>query len=685
MVEKTRARSLSRPRISLKPRQSKSNQPDETKLLHVSVTIQSLSGVYFKESTKSKNTNQTITVYPKTTIVATYSRDGTQDNSTIDDHIRSLPLDLSKPTGIASQEVATWLSSDKSTFTFEQYFQKDKKKKSRKKEMPLYMPQTCRVQLAICRNSRWFKLGDADIIIQGNEHGRVMAVPLINSDQPKMKKSKGNNVIPMARLKGETLKCGLGNNAKLSVVVNVSEYPKEKPNSNLALKKSEEEALPKVNMPFKAEHQSKEQSQLVGKGRMLQEQATNEPILKVDFQPIQETKFERLETITSSVAGSAAYYGAANREQRCEITKVAGLPPIRVNSTSSKSRSENILDQITAAVNEHSSQESQSANLHQPSTPQQPLAPVATRAGSVPIHLSPFRSLSSPHLMSEDSEPKTSILDQVVPIASDSTNPRQKSSYYFIQHDFQPTDDPSCTGLNKECSRDSLTVSTEKSSSQCDSIFNYSQSSGFTHSENSAFATASTNASGYSSSKTGTSQGEANMESVMAELLEKSPSELYAIMHDIDPGEVRMGRKEKSQRKESARIILEKKSDYESDLFTDNDSESYDYDYESAGESSFFYESDAESSIGSTFNSSYVSFAEKKRSRREKSFVGGIFGRACTSLCGIGRRGAEKTLSYVVDDETFVNGREYIDNIDDTWTSSTEGTKKRRSKWSRVE
>ena len=679
MVEKTRTRSLSRPRISLKPRQSKSNQPDETKLLHVSVTIQSLSGVYFKESTKSKNTNQTITVYPKTTVVATYSRDGTQDNTTMDDHIRSLPLDLSKPTSKDSEEVATWLSSEKSTFTFERYFHFQKqKKKSRKKEMSLYISQSCRVQLAVCRNSRWFKLGDADIIIQGNEQGRVLAVPLINGDQPKMK--KGNKVIPMARLKGETLKCGVGNNAMLSVVVNVSESPTENPNSNLTLKK--------------AENQPKEGGLLIGKGRMLQERITNEPILKVDFQPIQDKNIEKLETITSSVADSAANGNAAANQ---EITRVAGLPPIRVNSTSSKisskSRSENILDQITAAANEHSS-----PNLHQPSLPK-PLTPVATRAGFVPIHLSPFRSLSSPHLMSEDSEPETSILDRVIPIASDSTNPREKTrsqhlssipdkstkrkdqNYYFIEHDFQPTDDPSCTGLNKE--RDILTVSTEKSSSQSDSIFDYSQSSGFTYSHNSAFATASgsskmsTTASGYSSSKAGTSQGEDNMESVMAELLEKSPSELYAIIHDIDP-EVK--RKEKSQRKESAQIILEKETGYESDLLTDN-SESYDY--ESAGESSFFYESDEETSIGSTFNSSYVSFAEKK-GRREKSFVESIFGRACNSLCGLGSRGGDKTLSYVDDDEIYVNGREYIDNLDDTWTS-TEGTKKHRSKWSRVE
>lgn len=683
MVEKTRTRSLSRPRISLKPRQSKSNQPDETKLLHVSVTIQSLSGVYFKESTKSKNTNQTITVYPKTTVVATYSRDGTQDNTTMDDHIRSLPLDLSRPTSKDSEEVATWLSSEKSTFTFERYFHFQKqKKKSRKKEMSLYISQSCRVQLAVCRNSRWFKLGDADIIIQGNEQGRVLAVPLINGDQPKTK--KGNKVIPMARLKGETLKCGLGNNAMLSVVVNVSESPKENPNSNLTLKK--------------AENQPKEGGVLIGKGRMLQERSTNEPILKVDFQPIQDKNIERLETITSSVADSAANGNAAVNQ---EITKVAGLPPIRVNSTSSKisskSRSENILDQITAAVND-SSQESQSANLHQPSPPK-PLTPVATRAGFVPIHLSPFRSLSSPHLMSEDSEPKTSILDRVIPIASDSTDPRERSrsqhlsslpdkstkrkdqNCYFIEHDFQPTDDPSCTGLNKE--KDILTASTEKSSSQSDSIFDYSQSSGFTYSHNSAFATASgsskmsTTASGYSSSKAGTSQGEDNMESVMAELLEKSPSELYAIIHDIDP-EVK--RKEKSQRKESAQIILEKETGYESDLLTDN-SESYDY--ESAGESSFFYESDEETSIGSTFNSSYVSFAEKK-GRREKSFVESIFGRACNSLCGLSSRGGDKTLSYVDDDEIYVNGREYIDNLDDTWTS-TEGTKKHRSKWSRVE
>ena len=760
MVDKTRPRSLSKPRISLKPRPSKTdkNAPDVMKLLHVTVTVVSLSGVYFKESTKAKNAGDGSTsgpkVYPKTTVVASFSRDGDNKDAALDEHVRSLPLDLSKPTPKAKnapKETVVWPTKEMngntaSTFQFERYFLLEKqKKKSKKKEQHMYASQSCRVQLAVCRNRRWFKLGDADIVIHGEERAASFTVPLINHDTPKSKKSKGN-VIPMARLKGETLKCGLGSNAALQVVVNVSEYPNvEKilhPN-NLATVVSWEYDPTKAAVVKKSQKGVIKDDEVAQKGYLLTETSAYEskvPEKKEDHSD--EKKTENLDTIASTTMFSAA------GKEPSEVTKVASLP-VRSSSTASKadskaysmpasrrdsnsSRPENILDKITTVVNEPSSpQASTSTSVQQSEAqastltpPQIPVRPVATR-GFSPIrvsspmrNLSPFRALSPLRQNSDSSSlNKSSVLDRVVTITADpvpsprarslsehlaSTPPRpvkgNDQSIYFIEHDnMQPSDEsnpldpPSADEMKKTRTRSSITMSTEKSSQMSESENSQSgiisrDASTFNHSHNSAFSTAS----GYSSSKASADPSsnphtDEDMAVVMAELLEKSPSELYAIIHDIDPKEAKKMKREKersSKRRSSkskSRQVVEEEEEYSVESEHSDGSETYDY--ESIGESSFFYESEGDSE----HSESYISFVEErrksKRSHKANSLAEKIFGRRflCNfPMCGIGQKGDDKTLSYVDDKETYVNGKEYIRGNNSSWTGSSSSSSDNR-------
>lgn len=740
MVEKTRPRSLSRPRISLKPRPSANkSSPDVMKLLHVSVTVVGLSGVYFKESTKAKNTDTSLAsgvkVYPKTTVVASFTRNGDQEAS-VDDHLRSIPLDLTKPTTKdAAKEAVTWPteSIDKSTFQFERYFLREKSKgrKSKKKAQNLYAPQSCRVQLAVCRNRRWFKLGDADIVINGEEKELNVTVPLINHDTPKSKKSKGN-VIPMARLKGETLKCGLGNNAALRVVVNVSESPNVEKimHPNLATVVSWEYDPTKAAVVKKSKSKESIGNVKQPKGYLLAEKAANGTQEKTEEKQNDKKSEKNLETIASSAL--ATLFSVASQEQseivkspskggdslsplrlNSSPSKVDSLPPIRQTSTSS--RPENILDRIMSVTNDPPSPQASTATPSHRSTSTPPLIPVPTRTGFSPIrvsspmrNLSPFRSLSPLRQNSEgSSHHRASVLDRVVTITSEGPPPPEKTTLsqhlassparrtkgidqgtiYFIEHDMKPSDEstssphtsldpPAAEDLKKAHTRSSITMSTERSSHMSPSEYSQSRNgdASFTPSHNSAFTPAtSLSSSKNSTDRSSDSRGDNDdMANIMAELLEKTPSELYAIIHDLDPKEARRLKKEnKGSKRHKSRKVIEEEESVESES-----DDSYTTDYESVSESSFFYESIGGSSVCSSNSESYISFIDsRQRKSKQNTFAEKIFSKRfmCNfPMCGIGKGSDDRTLSYVDDKVTHVNGKQYImgcrDGSNDTST-----------------
>ena len=99
-----------------------------------------------------------------------------------------------------------------------------------------FEPQPLSIQLAISRNGRMFRLGTAEVLLSGEEDGRSSVnVPVRNCNPalaPKSSKFKVSlnggsrdkvNVIPMMKLKGDTIKCGLDPGATLRVLVHVSD------------------------------------------------------------------------------------------------------------------------------------------------------------------------------------------------------------------------------------------------------------------------------------------------------------------------------------------------------------------------------------------------------------------------------------------------------------------------------
>jgi hypothetical protein len=226
---------------------------DSVKLMNVSITVLSLAGVYMKESINSKkntkkstNTTSAKKMNPPTTttVVASFPHNvDTSSQKTIMTHVPSRPLDL--PPASSSdifKDVIHWSDSLEasavSTFQFQRYFRKEQKgnkknsspiRKNKQVAKDRFVPQSCPLQLAISRNGRMFKLGTVDILVSGEESGDAsVSVPVVNHDRPIAKSSKtkrGNSesTIAMIRLKGETLKYGLADNATLRVLVHASE------------------------------------------------------------------------------------------------------------------------------------------------------------------------------------------------------------------------------------------------------------------------------------------------------------------------------------------------------------------------------------------------------------------------------------------------------------------------------
>ncbi|KAL3799956.1 hypothetical protein HJC23_007429 [Cyclotella cryptica] len=731
---------------TLTSRQKKHHRttPDASKLLHVSVTVISLSGVYFKESSDVKNSDDealaTNPSYPKTAIVASFSRIDGKEVATMDYHVRSLPLDLSTATTKeAYKEVIRWPTQvgddnkDVSTFRFERHFLREKKgkgRKSRKKGVHLYAPQSCRIQLAVCRNGRWFKLGDADIMITGEERGEEsVSAPLINQDRPKTKKSK-SNVIPMARLKGETLACGLGPNAALRVLVNVSEHPYDEKTIDPTLATVVSWEYDPVRAAI-VEKSDKGKSPVKVNGQAVTTEVAAEQCTSETTLDQEEKNAENHETITSDVRGPHVTETTQTSQELSGKTEIADVPPVLRDSSLSKqdlppirqssasSKPEDVLDRITIVAYEQSSPQSSASARAQ--APIRGFSPI--RVSSPMRTLSPFRALAPIRQRSGTTVVKKpssgSVLDRVVTITSNappvtregslpqsnsSSPPHDGAAYdqnvFYIEHDMESIDEipsppPAIKEISRALSRSSITLSTAEQSrshlsaqSGCSEFspsgltlarYRTGNSSTFAPSHNSSF----TSASGYSMTRCSTdntsmySQASGDMSVVMAELLEKTPSELYAIIHDTNQNKApRHKRKSMSQ---SIRLPSGKVASHV------GDEEEYEEDCESEGddsveESTALHGRDDESSVScSESSSSFVEFRHNGQSVRGNFFTDKArnFGRRliCSiPMCGIGARD-DKTLSCVDESVTFLTGKGDIlacqhHNSNDTWIGS---------------
>jgi len=248
--------------------------PPPPKLLNVTVTILSMSGVHAKESCKRRTswkskkfsrggkhetTWDESKVQPTTTLVATFEKSEQQqqrqpggDDKTVLTHIPSLPLSLPPPPSSSSRsscsssatnifnDVVHWpeqnvgTHSKISSFTFSRHFSQEAGNHNNKNGANArYVPQLCSIQISISRNNdgKMYRLGNAHVFVSGEEDGGAsMNVPVVDFEKAfnslqVISRGGGNESggANLMRLKGDTLKIGLAARAMLRVLVRVSD------------------------------------------------------------------------------------------------------------------------------------------------------------------------------------------------------------------------------------------------------------------------------------------------------------------------------------------------------------------------------------------------------------------------------------------------------------------------------
>ena len=145
-----------------------------------------------------------------TTVVASF--DGGNSNMTLT-HVNSLPLSPSTATSKPVGQVAHWA---RASHTFQRTFIHEDSSTSAMTGR--YEPQKMPIVISLARNGMLYKLGDADLLLSGDENGESY-IPVIPIGKAPRKKSK----VSLMQLKGESIKCGIDQSAKLKVVVHVSQ------------------------------------------------------------------------------------------------------------------------------------------------------------------------------------------------------------------------------------------------------------------------------------------------------------------------------------------------------------------------------------------------------------------------------------------------------------------------------
>lgn len=140
-------------------------------------------------------------------------------------HVPSLPLSLDSSSGRARS--VQWARQDGdahsklSSFTFSRYF-------------PMtggnggYEFQLCPIQMSVSRNGKLYRLGNAHVVVTGRDgytEGGAKDVPVVNFERAfgAAMTGDGSGAVGLMRLKGDTLKCGLAERACVRVVVRVDD------------------------------------------------------------------------------------------------------------------------------------------------------------------------------------------------------------------------------------------------------------------------------------------------------------------------------------------------------------------------------------------------------------------------------------------------------------------------------
>jgi hypothetical protein len=186
----------------------------------------------------SSNDNETNARPELATVVASFSHSVTQKN-VLFTHLPSLPMELASSTTV--QPIAYWSSivdlddADQalSTLKFKRPFVKDRRKPSSgasdDSNASKFISQKCPISLSVSRNGKMIEIGTASVIISGDEDGERT---LASRVKPKIKVSKSKlpsvmssdkGSFPMFKAKGDNISFGLRPDAKLRLLVHVTE------------------------------------------------------------------------------------------------------------------------------------------------------------------------------------------------------------------------------------------------------------------------------------------------------------------------------------------------------------------------------------------------------------------------------------------------------------------------------
>jgi hypothetical protein len=202
-----------------KPPQPKVNPK---KRVNVAVTIISVSGVHIQDCSKQKkNFRKKSSRYrelentPSTTIGASFSRKGEKKDAS---HASSLPVQFHGASG-TSPGIIHWPEDDEpASYHFQRDWEEQGNLTAGKSA-----PDPCIIHLGIERSGRKFNLGSAKVL--GVKLGEFVGNIPITNELPTGKQTKigKGKKVKMIKLKGESVKCGVEQNALLRVKVNVSE------------------------------------------------------------------------------------------------------------------------------------------------------------------------------------------------------------------------------------------------------------------------------------------------------------------------------------------------------------------------------------------------------------------------------------------------------------------------------
>lgn len=178
-------------------------------------------------------------------MVASFSQQLSKEK-TFFTHLPSLPMEMEELSTTGLNSIILWPNPDAvketqtlSTVQITREFQHEKTTNSTtstdenaSSSKQRFVPQTCSIEISISRHGKLIKLGQANLLISGEERGgSSINIPVVSSTYEKtsrarkgsVKKVKGNkkSTTQFLRIKGDSLQFGLKKEAVLRVLVNV--------------------------------------------------------------------------------------------------------------------------------------------------------------------------------------------------------------------------------------------------------------------------------------------------------------------------------------------------------------------------------------------------------------------------------------------------------------------------------